>query len=71
MAKKVEVVKENNWCCWGGSQKGFPSFAVIILVLGLFWLLNELGVITTGVPWFPIILVVIALGWIIDHYRKK
>jgi len=26
MAKKVEVVKENNWCCWGGSQKGFPSF---------------------------------------------
>jgi len=61
--------KEGGWCCFG-TQKGFPTFAVIILVIGISWLLNDLKVFSFEIPWFPLILIIIAIGWIIDYYRK-
>jgi hypothetical protein len=50
--------------------KGFPTFAVIILVLSIIWLLTELGLITINLPWIPIIFIIIAIGWIINHYKQ-
>jgi hypothetical protein len=50
---------------------GFPTVAVILLVVGIVWLLSDLGVITVSIPWWPIILIVIALGWIINRYMQK
>jgi hypothetical protein len=68
MAKKK---KEEAWCCWGSAKRSFPTFAVVILVLGLLWLLSDLNVITVDVPWFPVVLIIVALGWLADHYMKK
>ena len=61
---------KKGFCCMGG-DKAFPTFAVVILVLAILWILAETGVITAKIPWFPVILAVIAIGWIIDHYSKK
>ncbi len=65
------MAKKSRLCAICGVGKGFPTFAVLILVLGLLWLLSELSIITTIIPWFPVIIVTIAVGWIIDHYSKK
>ena len=66
---KAKVVKNSWYGCWR-RDKGFPTFAVIILVLGLLWFLSGIGVLTTKIPWFPAILIILSLGWIINHYRK-
>ncbi|MFC1728621.1 hypothetical protein ACFLZ7_04110 [Nanoarchaeota archaeon] len=65
------MAKKSRLCGICGADRGFPTFAVLLLVLGLLWLFSELGVVTIPVPWFPVVLVTIALGWIIDHYTKK
>ena len=53
-------------------QKGkFPTFATIILVVGILWLLTDLKVLTADIPWLPIILIIVAIGWIVNTYRKK
>lgn len=71
---KVETVKkvpeDSGWCCWGG-KKGFPTFAVVILVIGVSWLLNDLNIFSFKIPWFPLVLIILVLGWIVDHYRRK
>ena len=54
MVKKKGKIK----CCGGN----FPTFAVILLVIGVLWLLSDLGVITVDVPWVPVVLIIIALG---------
>ena len=65
------VAEEKNWCgCWD-AKKGFPTFAVIVLVLAVLWILGDIGILTVNVPWFPVILAIIAIGWIIDSLRKK
>jgi hypothetical protein len=51
-------------------KKEFPTFAVILLVLGVLWLLTDLDILSVSIPWFPIILVIIALGMIVNKYRK-
>ena len=60
-----------SWCCGFEGKKGFPTFAVLLLIIAVLWILTEISVITINIPWFPVILGVIALGWIIDHYSKK
>ena len=42
----------------------FPTVAVILLVVGIVWLLSDLGVITVSIPWWPVILIIIAISWI-------
>ncbi len=49
----------------------FPTFAVVLLCIGIIWLLNELKVFSIDIPWVPIVLIVIAVGMIINRYRKK
>ena len=71
---KIKLIKikggiKMSFCCLGG-KKGFPTFAFLLLVIAVLWILSEVGVITIDIPWFPIILAVIALGWILDHYAK-
>ncbi len=48
----------------------FPTFAVILLVVGLIWLLNELQVIAINIPWIPVVLIIIAVGMIINRYKE-
>ncbi|MBS3078784.1 hypothetical protein J4218_01555 [Candidatus Pacearchaeota archaeon] len=51
-------------------KRKFPTFAVILLVVGLIWLLNELRVITINIPWIPVVLVIVAAGMIVNRYRE-
>ena len=51
-------------------KKGFPTFAVILLVLAVLWLLNEIDILTINIPWLPIILAIIAIGMIVNKYQK-
>ena len=50
-------------------RRKFPTFAVILLALGIIWLLNELKIINININiWIPIIVIIIALGMIINRY---
>ena len=51
-------------------KKGFPTFAVILLVLAVLWLLTEIDVLTINIPWLPIIIAIIAIGMIVNKYQK-
>jgi hypothetical protein len=48
----------------------FPTLAIILLVLSIFWLLADLGYLTINVPWVPVILIIVAIGMIINRYRE-
>jgi hypothetical protein len=56
--------KEEDKCC----KRRFPTFAIILLVVGLIWLLNEINVISVNIPWIPVVLIIIAIGMIINRY---
>jgi len=60
--------KEFTFCNCGGK---FPTFAVIVLVIGIIWLLNDLNVFTIDIPWFPVVIILIAIGWIINSYSRS
>ena len=49
----------------------FPTFAVILLVVGILWLLTELKVISVNIPWIPIALIIAAIGMIANNCNKK
>lgn len=72
MKKTKKMPKDHpmmwEWCdCWGMYHRWrFPTFATIALAIGIFWLLNSLGIIKGNIPWWPIILIVVALGWIVN-----
>ena len=49
----------------------------ILLVLGLFWFLDEsssnfveIDIISFNVPWLPLIFMIVALKFVIDSYDK-
>jgi len=68
----ARVVKEaKTWEFPRAREHRFPTFAVILLVVGVIWLLNELNVIAVKIPWIPIVLVIVALGMIINRYTKR
>jgi len=46
----------------------FPTFAIILLVIGIVWLLNETKIIAINLPWIPLVLIVIAIGMIINRF---
>lgn len=48
----------------------FPTFAVIILVIAVFWLLSDLNYLKINIPWIPVILIIISLGWIFNRFRE-
>lgn len=48
----------------------FPTFAVILLTVGVLWLLNEINVLPLkNVPWIPVVLIIVAIGMIINRYN--
>ncbi len=47
----------------------FPTFAVIILVIAVAWLLSDLNYLKINIPWIPVILILISLGWIFNRFR--
>jgi len=56
----------------GKKMKGvFPTFAVILLVISVLWLLSDLNVITLSIPWVPVILIIASIGFIINNYCCK
>lgn len=57
--------KKEKICC------KFPTFAVIILVVGFLWLLSDFDIIQIDIPWIPIILIIIAIGLIFNQYKKQ
>jgi len=50
--------------------KAMPLFAIIVLLIGIVWLLTEMGVISADVPWLPIIMILVGLNWIYEFYKK-
>ena len=53
------------------AQKKFPTFSALLLVVGVIWLLSELGVISIiRIPWIPVVLIIIAISMLYNHYRK-
>ena len=51
-------------------KRAFPTLAVILLVLGAMWLLNDMGYLAMKVSWVPLVLVIVAAGMIINRYRE-
>jgi hypothetical protein len=57
--------KDAAYCC------RHPLFAVILLVIGVLWILSDMGVITLDVPWLPLVVVVYAMGKLYKmHYHR-
>lgn len=52
-------------------KRKFPTFATILLVLGIVWLLNEINILTINIPWIPVVLIIIALGMIINRFVSE
>jgi hypothetical protein len=53
-------------CCCRGS-----GLALILLVIGLFWLAKDMGWITTNVSLWAILLIVLGAYWFISSMFKK
>ncbi len=52
-------------------MRRFPTFAVIVFVFALIWLLTDLGLIpNVDIPWLPLILLIVAFGWIINRLKN-
>jgi dipeptide/tripeptide permease len=55
----------------GRNHNGFPMFAVILLVIGIIWLLNDLKLIAVNIPWIPMVLIIVAVGMIYNRLSKE
>lgn len=53
-------------CCTPGK---YPPVAILLLIIGVLWLLQDLQVIAINLPWLPIALIVFTLG-IMKHHMK-
>ncbi len=51
--------------------KRFPTLAVILLIVGLLWLLNDLNIFTIDIPWVPIALIAVSIGMIFNRFFSK
>ncbi len=49
-------------------KQGFPTFAVILLVLAIAWILSDLEYINVNIPWIPVVILIVALGMIFNRY---
>lgn len=63
MAKKKEGIGDVKMGVKEHYYRGRISFGVVLLIIGVIWLLRELGYLT-NIPIWPTILIVIAL-WLI------
>ena len=54
----------------GRHYDDFPTFAVVLLVVGIIWLLNDLNIIMVNIPWVPVVLIIVAIGMIYNRFKK-
>ena len=40
---------------------------VVVIILGLVWMLNDLGIIKGHIPWWPIIVMLVGFKMLIHH----
>ncbi|PIU63316.1 hypothetical protein COS83_00745 [archaeon CG07_land_8_20_14_0_80_38_8] len=48
-----------------------PIGALILITLGVFWLAQDMGWISTSISWWPVLLIIIGLGVLINNYWRK
>jgi len=48
-------------------KKRFPTFATILLAVGVVWLLSDMGYLALKVSWIPLILIIVAVGMIVNR----
>ena len=52
------------------AKRKFPVLAVLLLILGLSWLLQDFYAVNLDLPWLPVIVVVIAIGMIWNRLKE-
>ncbi len=54
-------------------KRRFPTFATILLLVGVVWLLSDLKLLAIPVsfPWIPAILIIVALGMISNRLNGR
>jgi hypothetical protein len=62
---------ENNKSCGCSDKKSIPMLAIMTLIIGFVWLLNDMGVIAYKIPWMPLIMILMAINWIIGYYKNQ
>jgi len=65
------MVKKKETASCGPCCSGFPTFAIILLVIGIVWFLNDTGYWAFNIPWVPLVLIVVAIGMVFNRYKKK
>lgn len=50
------------------ARRKFPFLGVLLLVFGLSWMFEEMGIWSVNLPWIPIIVVLIAVSLIVNRY---
>ena len=48
----------------------FPTLAVILLVVGIVWIIDEIGYLNITFPWIPVIVIIVAVGMIVNRYTR-
>tara|TARA_Y100000310_G_scaffold255850_1_gene263463 strand:+ start:5258 stop:5419 length:162 start_codon:yes stop_codon:yes gene_type:complete len=51
------------------AKRKFPVLAVLILILGISWLLEEMAIMNLNLPWLPVIVIVAAIGMIWNRLK--
>ncbi len=49
----------------------FPTFAVVLIAIGIVWLLNSLNLVSIDLPWLPIIIIIIGVGIFVNNYWEQ
>ena len=55
------------WCCGDSHGRGALVFGLFLLVLGLLYISQDLGIISTGISIWPLILVFLGVWLIIPR----
>ena len=73
MAVRAQRMNEPGWSQTFVTQKRFHGFgfALIVLVVGLFWLLKDLGILVTHISIWPVLLITIGAYWLIAAIIKN
>jgi len=56
-----------------GCCGGFKAIPIFFLIIGIMWLLNDMGIISIDIPWLPLIVIVFSLKALMypHHFEGK
>ena len=57
----------NGWCCCGHNKYGF---GLIILIIGVLWLMKDLGWISSNISFWPIAFIVFGIYILAKKFSK-